>query len=79
MDTGVSTVDFIENNEEFEITFEATSHPHVLPIVQGTANNPLPSDCIVTSLAVNRANGWRTVNHEGFNLNQSDNNTFLQV
>ena len=79
MDTGVSTVDFIENDEGFEITFEATSHPHVLPIVQGTSDDPLPSDCIVTSLAVNRANGWRRANHGGFNLSRIDNDTFLQA
>ena len=77
MDTGVSTVNFAEDNQRFEITFEATSFP--LPIVQGTAGYHLPSGCMVSSLAINRATGWRTVNHGGFSLRQSDNDAFLQV
>ena len=76
MDTGVSTVSFAENAEGFEITFEATSFP--LPIVQGPADYRLPTDCTVSSLAVNRATGWRIIDHGGFNLSQI-NNTFLQV
>ena len=56
--------------------FEATSFP--LPIVQGPADYRLPTDCIVSSLAVNRATGWRIVNHGGFNLS-INNDTFLQV
>lgn len=77
VDTGVSTVGFAENNDGFEITFEATSFP--LPIVQGPADHPLPSGCIVSALAVNRATGWRTVNHEGFILHQNGEDTFLEV
>ena len=77
VDTGVSTVSFTENDKGFEITFEATSFP--LPIVQGTADHPLPPGCIVSALAVNRATGWRTVNHRGFNLSQNGEDTFLEV
>ena len=78
MDTGISTVRFAEdNNQGFEITFDATSFP--LPIVQGPADYHLPPGCIVSALAVNRAAGWRTVNHGGFNLRQSHSDTFLQV
>ena len=77
VDTGVSTVSFAENAEGFEITFEATSFP--LPIVQGPADFHLPTGCIVSSLAVNRAAGWRTVNHGGFNLRQHGEDTFLEV
>ena len=78
MDTGVSTVGFAENAEGFEITFEATSFP--LPIVQGPADFHLPTECIVSSLAVNRAAGWRIIDHVGFNLSQiNTSDTFLQV
>ena len=77
MDTGVSTVNFTENVEGFEITFEATSFP--LPIVQGPADYPLPAGCVVSSLAVNRATGWRTVDHGGFSLRQNGEDTFLEV
>ena len=77
MDTGVSTVNFAENDQGFEITFEATSFP--LPIVQGTTDYHLPLGCMVNLLAVNRATGWRTVNHGGFSLRQSNIDTFLQV
>ena len=77
VDTGVSTVGFGENDTRFELTFEATSYP--LPIVQGPADYTLPSNCMVSALAVNRATGWRTVNHGGFNLTQVNNDAFLQV
>ena len=77
MDTGVSTVAFAENAEGFEITFEATSFP--LPIVQGPADSPLPLGCIVSSLAVNRAAGWITVDNGGFSISQNNSDTFLQV
>ena len=74
---GVSTVGFAENDGGFEITFEASSSP--LPIVQGPTDVALPSGCRVSSLAVNRATGWRTIDHEGFNISQNDKGTFLQV
>ena len=77
MDTGVTTVGFAENDEGFEITFEATSFP--LPIVQGTTDRPLPPGCVVSALDVNRATGWQTVNHRGFNLSRNGEDTFLQV
>ena len=77
VDTGVSTVGFAESVNGFEITFEATSY--ALPIVQGPADYSLPQGCVVSALAVNRATGWRTVDHGGFYLDQYHNNTFLQV
>ena len=77
VDTGVSAVGFGENDGRFELTFEATSFQ--LPIVQGPADSSLPSNCMVSALAVNRATGWRTVNHGGFNLTQVNDDTFLQV
>ena len=78
VDTGVSTIGFVENGDEgFEIAFEATSFP--LPIVQGPADYPLPAGCEVNSLAVNRATGWITIDHGGFNLYQNGNDTFLLV
>ena len=77
VDTGVSTVGFVEDDQGVEINFEAT--PSQLPIVQGPADVPLPSECIVSSLAVNRAAGWITVNHDGFSLRQNHSSTFLQV
>ena len=77
VDTGVSTVGFAENDEGFEITFQATSRP--LPIVQGPADFHLPPGCTVSSLAVNRAAGWITVDNRGFNISQIGDDTFLQV
>ena len=77
MDTGVSTVGFVENVDGFEIAFEATSFP--LPIVQGPADYRLPSGCIVSALSINRATGWRTVDHRGFILSQNGEDTFLEV
>ena len=77
MDTGVSTVGFVENADGFEIAFEATSFP--LPIVQGPADYRLPSGCIVSALSINRATGWRTVDHRGFILSQNGEDTFLEV
>ena len=77
MDTGVSTVGFAENDEGFEINFEATSSS--LPIVQGPADSYLPPGCTVSSLAVNRVPGWITVDNGGFNISQINNDTFLQV
>ena len=77
VDTGISTVRFAEDDQGFEITFEASSFP--LPIVQGPADYPLPAGCVVSSLAVNRATGWRTVDHGGFSLLQNHDDTFLQV
>ena len=78
VDTGVSTIGFVENGDEgFEIAFEATSFP--LPVVQGPADYPLLAGCVVSSLAVNRATGWITVNHGGFNLYQNGSDTFLLV
>ena len=77
VDTGVSTVSFAEDDQGFDIIFEATSFP--LPIVQGPADFHLPPGCIVSALAVNRATGWRTVNRGGFNIRQSHNDAFLQV
>ena len=69
VDTGVSTIGFVEDDQGIEINFEAT--PSLLPIVQGPADDPLPSECIVSSLAVNWAAGWITVNHSGFSLRQN--------
>ena len=77
MDTGITTVSFTEDDHGFEITFDATSSP--LPIVQGPAGFHLPPGCIVSALAVNRATGWRTADHGGFNLRQNRNDAFLQV
>lgn len=77
VDTGVSTVDFAENDEGYQIAFEATSFP--LPIVQGPADYHLPTGCIISSLEVNRATGWRLVNHGGFSLHQNGEDTFLEV
>ena len=77
VDTGISTVRFAEDDQGYEITFEASSFP--LPIVQGPADYRIPPGCIVSALAVNRATGWRAVDHRGFNLRQNHNDTFLQV
>ena len=77
VDTGVSTVGFVEDNQGVEINFEAT--PSQLSVVQGPADYSLPSECVVSSLAVNRAAGWIAVNHSGFGLRQNRSDTFLQV
>ena len=78
VDTGVSTVSFSEDGDGgYEIAFEATSYP--LPIVQGTADYALPPHCVISSLAVNRATGWRTVDHGGFSLHYSGQDAFLEV
>ena len=77
VDTGVSTIGFVEDDQGVEINFEATSSQ--LPIVQGPADFSLPSECVVNSLAVNRAAGWISIDHNGFGLRQNDSDTFLQV
>ena len=77
VDTGVSTIGFAKNNQGYEITFEATSFP--LPIVLGPADYNLPPGCLVSLLAVNRATGWRTLNHRGFYLHRHGEDTFLEV
>ncbi|XP_065910138.1 neurogenic locus notch homolog protein 1-like isoform X2 [Dysidea avara] len=78
VDTGVSTVGFAEDGDGgYEISFEATSYP--LPIVQGTADYALPPHCVISSLAVNRATGWRTVDHGGFSLQYNGQDTFLEI
>ena len=77
VDTGITTVNFTEDDEGFEISFDAATFP--LPIVRGPADYRLPPGCIVSALAVNRATGWRTVDHGGFNLRQNHNDTFIQV
>ena len=77
VDTGVSTVGFVEDDQGVEINFEATQSQ--LPIVQGPADYSLPPECVVSSLAVNRAAGWIAINHTGFDLRQNRSDTFLQV
>ena len=78
VDTGVSTVSFAEDGDgRYEISFEATSYP--LPIVQGTADYAIPPDCVISSLEVNRATGWRTVDYGGFSLRYSGQDAFLEV
>jgi len=78
VDTGVSTVSFAEDGDGgYDISFEATSYP--LPIVQGTADYSLPPDCVISALAVNRATGWRTVDHGGFSLRYNGQDAFLEV
>ena len=78
VDTGVTTVNFDEDGDGgYEISFEATSFP--LPIVQGPADYFIPPGCIVSALAVNRATGWRSVDHGGFRLRNSGQDSFLEV
>ena len=78
VDTGVSTVNFAEMIKDLILLLRQLFF-HYIPIVQGTAGYHLPSGCMVSSLAVNRATCWRTINHGGFSLRQSGNDTFLQV
>lgn len=77
-DTEVSTVSFDDDGAgAYRLSFESSSNP--LPIVQGSTDIALPSDCVISSLEVNRAAGWTTANKGGFNLVYREGDVFLEV
>ena len=77
VDTGVSTVSIDNGDDEFGLSFEASSDP--LPVVQGPGNFDLPSGCVITSLEVNCDEGWTSVSRGGFSLVYGEKGALLEV
>ena len=79
VDTGVTTI-YIDNSTSGELQFLSTATNDRLPIVLGTLEQDIPSDCSISFLELLTPDmSWVTISHAGFELSEERGRTYVQV
>ena len=79
VDTGVTTV-YIGEDTNGILQLYSTATSDQLPVVNGTSEQNLPSDCSISSLELLTSDqSWVTISHSGFELIREGEKTFVQV
>ena len=78
VDTTITTVYFVQNSDN-NYELQSTATGNVLPIVEVSNGEDLPSGCSVSGLEVMTESGWIEIDDNGFSLTTSNGKSYIEV
>ena len=78
VDTTITTVYFVQNSDN-NYELQSTATGNVLPIVEVSNGQDLPSGCSVSGLEVMTESGWIEIDDNGFSLTTSNGKRYIEV